>query len=79
MSRLIRHEAKGPAVIEIAPGKIVEICQCGLSKTQPFCDDSHKKTRDEGDGVLYVYDAEHHRVAVPDLYPPPTKKFVPPP
>ena len=78
MSRLVRHDAKGPAILEIAPGKFVELCQCGLSKNQPFCDDSHKKTRDEPDGALFVYDAEHNRVAIPDMYPPPAKRYNPP-
>jgi len=34
---------------------------CGLSKNQPFCDGSHKKTRDEEEGKIYEYDAEGHR------------------
>lgn len=32
-----------PAVIELAAGTY-EWCVCGLSQTQPFCDDSHKGT-----------------------------------
>jgi CDGSH-type Zn-finger protein len=79
MSRLVRHDAKGPAVIEIAPGKIVEICLCGLSQDKPFCDGSHRKTRDEPEHQLFVYDAQQNRVALPDMYPPATKKLVPPP
>ena len=34
---------------------------CGLSKNQPFCDGSHKKTRDEEEGKVYEYDNEGHR------------------
>jgi len=78
MSRLIRHDAKGPAIVEIGPGKFVEICQCGLSRDKPFCDGSHAKTRDEQEHAVYVYDEHHNRIAVPDMFPPATKKFVPP-
>jgi CDGSH iron-sulfur domain-containing protein 3 len=78
MSRLIRHDAKGPAIIQIAPGKFIEVCQCGLSQNKPFCDGSHSKTHDEQEHQLYVYDAEHNRIAIPDMFPPPRRKFEPP-
>jgi CDGSH-type Zn-finger protein len=77
MSRLVRHEAKGPAIVELGPGKVIGICQCGLSLGLPFCDGSHKATRDEQEHRIYVYDAERHRVAVPESYPPPAKKLLP--
>jgi CDGSH-type Zn-finger protein len=32
------------------------LCQCGLSKNQPFCDGSHKLAKGEGDDRLYWYD-----------------------
>lgn len=41
--------------------KEVHICMCGLSKNQPFCDGSHKKTLDEKDGKVYVYAADGTR------------------
>jgi len=48
--------------VEIKPQQeSVWICMCGLSKNQPFCDGSHKTTRDEEDGKTYEYDAEGHR------------------
>lgn len=52
MARLVVKTDKGPKEVG---GKW--ICMCGLSKTQPFCDKSHKKTLDEGDET-YLYSEE---------------------
>lgn len=66
MARLVRLEATGPLKIEakdIPEGKALWICQCGLSRTLPFCDGSHKPARaSEQPGTLYVYDAERRCV-----------------
>ncbi|MCB1328282.1 MAG: CDGSH iron-sulfur domain-containing protein [Maritimibacter sp.] len=35
---------RGPFPIEIEEGKTYFWCACGRSKTQPFCDGSHKET-----------------------------------
>ena len=40
------------------------ICMCGLSKNQPYCDGSHKKTTGEEEGKTYEYDPEGHRSEV---------------
>jgi len=37
---------------------------CGLSKNQPFCDGSHKKTAGEESGKLYMYGKEGTRIEI---------------
>ncbi|MHB1434971.1 MAG: CDGSH iron-sulfur domain-containing protein [Thermoplasmata archaeon] len=75
MSRLVRHDAQGPAIVMVGE-KAVAVCQCGLSRNKPFCDGSHKATQGETDGPIYVYNEANQRVEVPDQFPPPSKKFV---
>ena len=33
---------KGPIPVQVEAGKEYYWCACGLSKSQPFCDGSHK-------------------------------------
>ncbi len=63
MSRLVLHEAQGPA--KVGDGENAKwICMCGLSGNKPFCDGSHKKTKDEEAGKLYSYHADGTRTEV---------------
>ena len=36
--------ATQPAAVQLEAGKTYAWCACGLSKSQPFCDGSHKTT-----------------------------------
>ncbi len=74
MTRLIRHDATAPALIEVG-GITVAVCQCGLSRNKPFCDGSHTKTKGEEPGKLYIYDSDRNRVGLEDMFPTPSKKF----
>ena len=61
MSRIVVKTAHAPH--EIKPSeKSTFICMCGLSKNQPFCDQSHKKTLDEKEGEVYEYDKDGKRM-----------------
>lgn len=56
MARLVKRTPSAPTKFVI-DGKEQWFCKCGLSKNQPYCDSSHKLTRDEEPGKLYWYDA----------------------
>jgi len=66
VARLVKHDRSEPYKVEQGE-QAIWICGCGLSKKKPFCDGSHKKTRDEEPGSVYLYDAES-RVKVPSEY-----------
>jgi CDGSH-type Zn-finger protein len=60
MSRIIIREDQGPMEIQCGSEK-KWLCRCGLSKNQPWCDGSHKKTLDEQPGKLYFYEGDTRR------------------
>jgi CDGSH-type Zn-finger protein len=67
MARMIRHEKNAPYEVPEGTELPIYICACGLSKNKPFCDGTHKKTRDEEQGHVYMYDA-NGRIKIENQY-----------
>ncbi len=63
MARIVKHEGKGPMEVKVGT-ESKWVCMCGLSKSMPFCDGSHKKTADEEAGKTYKYLPDGTRVEV---------------
>jgi len=60
VARIIKIDNAGPFKIEPKDfpkdGKSIWICGCGLTKTWPYCDKSHKACESEQPGKTYVYE-----------------------
>lgn len=67
MARMIRHEKNSPYEVPEGTELPIYICGCGLSKNKPFCDGTHKRTKDEAAGEVYLYD-DNGRVQVKNQY-----------
>lgn len=59
---------KSPYAVEVEAGKSYWWCACGRSKTQPFCDGSHKDTgftpleyRAQASATVYFCGCKHSR------------------
>jgi CDGSH-type Zn-finger protein len=55
MARLIQSDHTGPVEVKVG-GESKWICMCGLSKTKPMCDGSHRACSGEEQGKLYRYE-----------------------
>lgn len=55
MARLVKRRQDRPFKVLLG-GEEKFLCMCGLSKSQPFCDGSHKLVRGEDPEKLYWYD-----------------------
>jgi len=66
MARIVKRTRAEPKAY-IIDGKEQSLCQCGLSRNQPFCDGSHGLVGGEEPGKLYWYDEDdvRHELPVP--------------
>lgn len=58
---MIRHELTGPVRID-PQDKPAFVCGCGLTKSFPLCDGSHKACAKEDGSKLYTYDKAGEKI-----------------
>lgn len=63
MARLTRKEETAPRPIKVG-GETKWICMCGLTKNEPFCDNSHELCIDEDEDSLYEYTETGERILI---------------
>ena len=63
MARLTRREETGPREIKVG-GESKWICMCGLTKNEPYCDNSHEFCKGEDSDDLYEYTESGERIAL---------------
>lgn len=51
---------RGPYIVEVEAGETYMWCSCGLSKTQPWCDQSHAGTQFEPIEFVAPISGEFH-------------------
>ena len=68
MARIVERTRTEPKAY-IIDGREQWLCQCGLSRNQPFCDSSHELTVGEEPGKLYWYDEDDLRRELPAPLP----------
>jgi len=64
MARLVKRSRNKPYEVTNG-GETQYICGCGLSRTLPLCDGTHKIARAEDPSGLYWYDDEEKRYVAP--------------
>lgn len=63
MARLTRREETSPRPIKVG-GETKWICMCGLTKNEPYCDNSHELCKGEDDNTLYEYTETGERIPI---------------